>query len=186
MTDPDPSAEIIDAKVDEILPPGAVTPGTENHGAAKSTGSFKRLLPRVVARLLDEFISIPNSNIKIGLDPIIGFFFPAVGDAITATLGTTILLEGARRQLPKSVLVRMATNIAINAAVGSIPILGDVFSVWFKSNAQNNALLERHSGNPDHPKVRPSLWPLLLFLVGVFGIIALVVLGLVFLFQALF
>jgi hypothetical protein len=175
MANAENDAGVTEAKVDEILPPNQACTDTEE--AAPTP--IKKVFPRAIARVLDDLLAIPSSKIRIGLDPIIGFLFPAVGDAITATLGTTILVEGARRQLPKTVLIRMATNIAINAAMGSIPIIGDLFSVWFKSNAQNNALLERHSGNLDQPKLRPNLWILLAFLLGVFGIIALVVFGLI-------
>ena len=166
-------AEVIDVKVDDVLPP------TAKVAKAKSPlASVRQSYPRAIARLLDELITLPNSKFKIGLDPIIGFFFPFVGDAVSATLGTTILIEGARRRVPKGILIRMAINIGLNATLGSLPLVGDLFSLWFKSNAQNNALLERHSGNLDQPKVRPNLWLLLGFLLTIFGAIAAIFYGL--------
>jgi hypothetical protein len=189
MPSADDDAGVVEAKVDEILQTSRDAtnlPGNDKAASASAQTPIKKVFPRAIARVLDDLLEIPNCKIRIGLDPIIGFLFPAVGDAITATLGTTILVEGARRQLPKTVLIRMAANIAINAAMGSIPVIGDLFSIWFKSNAQNNALLESHSGDIDQQKVRPNPWILLAFLLGVFGIIALVVFGLIVLGRWLF
>jgi hypothetical protein len=58
------------------------------------------------------------------------------------------LVAAARRGLPKILLVRMSLNILINEAVGIIPIVGDAFSFWFKSNARNYELLKRHTAAP--------------------------------------
>ena len=38
----------------------------------------------------------------------------------------------------------MSLNILLNLGVGAIPVFGDVFSIWFKSNARNAKLLDRH------------------------------------------
>lgn len=186
MPEPDDAKPV---EVDAVLPPSESASDKSSSEPPESTlQAVKQALPRTIARVLDEWftISIGKREIRLGLDPILGFFFPAVGDAVSATMGTTILLEGLRRQIPRSVIIRMACNIALNAGVGAIPILGDLFSVWFKSNAQNHALLERHSGNPDHPRVRPNLLPLVIFLVGVFVLIALVLSLAVMAFRALF
>jgi hypothetical protein len=99
---------------------------------------------RFLADLLDQRFTIPGTNIRIGLDPIIGLI-PGIGDAISNLAGSAILLVAARLGLPKVVLVRMGLNIAANAAIGSIPFLGDVFSIWFRSNAKNAQLLERYA-----------------------------------------
>ena len=97
-----------------------------------------------LADLLDRFFTIPGTSIRIGLDPIFGLI-PGVGDAIASLAGTFILFLAAQAQLPKIVLVRMSLNIAINGMVGAIPILGDLFSVWFRSNVRNVELLERYA-----------------------------------------
>jgi hypothetical protein len=60
-------------------------------------------------------------------------------------MGFFIVMVGTQIGLPRIVLVRMTANIAVNAVVGSIPVLGDLFSVWFKSNIRNIQLLERHA-----------------------------------------
>jgi len=97
-----------------------------------------------VADLMDRRFTIPGTSIRIGLDPIFGLI-PGVGDAIASLAGTFILYLAAQAQLPKIVLVRISLNIALNGMIGSIPVLGDLFSVWFKSNVRNVELLERYA-----------------------------------------
>lgn len=128
MASPD-DAQPVD--IDEVLPPEDDPKATKR--SPKSAGdALKKTLLKAIARLLDECLTLPISKkgLRIGLDPILGFFFPAIGDAFTATLGSTILLEGLRRQLPRAVIMRMGMHIAVNAAVGTIPVLGDLFSIW--------------------------------------------------------
>jgi len=91
---------------------------------------------------MDEVIRIPGTNFRIGLDPIIGLF-PAVGDLLTGSVGLVLVLEGVKHRLPVSVLIRMGFNVLINNAIGSIPVVGDAFSIWFKSNVRNLTLLNR-------------------------------------------
>jgi len=101
-------------------------------------------MAKYLADMLDRRFTIPGTSIRIGLDPILGLI-PYVGDAIVSFAGAFILVVAAQSQLPKIVLVRMSLNIAINGMVGAIPILGDLFSVWFKSNVKNFDLLERYA-----------------------------------------
>jgi hypothetical protein len=101
-------------------------------------------IARVLAYLLDNAVRIPGTSVRIGLDPLIGLI-PGLGDAIAGAAGAVILLLAGRQQVPKIVLVRMSLNIALNSVLGAIPVVGDLFSAWFKSNIRNLDLLERHS-----------------------------------------
>lgn len=98
---------------------------------------------RLLAQVLDRSIRVPGTDIRIGLDPIIGLI-PGFGDAVASLAGSMILFLAAQLHVPKIVLVRMSFNIALNGLIGSIPLLGDIFSVWFQSNVKNVELLERH------------------------------------------
>jgi hypothetical protein len=98
---------------------------------------------RLLAQVLDRSIRVPGTDIRIGLDPIVGLI-PGFGDAVASLAGSMILFLAAQLHVPKIVLVRMSVNIALNGAIGSIPLLGDVFSIWFQSNVKNVELLERH------------------------------------------
>jgi hypothetical protein len=100
-------------------------------------------LARFLADLLDQRFTIPGTQIRVGLDPIIGLL-PGIGDLIANLTGSVILLIAAQCGVPKIVLLRMGVNIAINSLVGAIPVFGTVFSIWFRSNAKNALLLERY------------------------------------------
>jgi hypothetical protein len=123
-------------------------------------------IARALARLLDTSIRVPGTSIRIGLDPLIGLI-PGVGDAIAGLAGSLILLLASQFPLPKIVLVRMALNIVINNLLGAIPALGDLFSVWFKSNVRNVELLERHASSDGHASTLSDWTFVLGLLLGV-------------------
>lgn len=104
-------------------------------------------LSAMIARLMDTMFVIPGTNIRFGFDALIGLF-PGAGDAVGALISTVIIAQAARQGVPKVIVARMAGNVFINTVVGAVPILGDVFSVFFKSNAKNYDLLKQHAGRP--------------------------------------
>jgi uncharacterized protein DUF4112 len=129
---------------------------------------------RWLALIMDEFLRLPGTKFRFGLDPILGLL-PGVGDTASAIISALALLQAARFGLPKIILARMSLNILINELVGIIPGVGDAFSFWFKSNARNYRILQEHAGGPG--KARRSDWffvvavLLLLFLIVCAGII---------------
>jgi hypothetical protein len=96
---------------------------------------------------MDNLLRLPGTNLRFGLDPLIGLL-PGLGDTSSAIISAFALVAAARRGVPKIFLVRMALNILINEAVGIIPVVGDAFSFWFKSNARNYELLKRQTATP--------------------------------------
>jgi len=132
--------DVIDAEW-EVLPP------EEKDKRARLEPLF-----RWVAIVMDELIALPNSKFKFGLDPLIGLI-PGIGDTASAIVSALVLIQAARRGLPKILLARMSLNILINEIVGIIPGVGDVFSFWFKSNKRNYELLLAHTEKPRHARV---------------------------------
>jgi hypothetical protein len=102
----------------------------------QSTDRSRILFARFLADLLDQRFTIPGTSIRIGLDPILGLI-PGIGDALANIAGSAILLIAAQFNVPKIILIRMGLNVAGNALIGAIPIIGDIFSIWFRSNARN-------------------------------------------------
>lgn len=102
-------------------------------------------LARLLAWILDDLFTIPGTKFRVGLDPIIGLI-PGLGDSSSTAIASLLLVQALRAGVPKVVITRMAVNILINAGVGAIPGIGDVFSAWFKSNRKNYQLLQRHAG----------------------------------------
>lgn len=101
-----------------------------------------------LARLLDTAVRIPGTNIRLGLDAVLGLI-PGAGDAVGALLSSYIILAAARQGASRAVLLRMIGNVAIDSVIGAIPVLGDIFDVAFKSNVRNAALLDRVASQPD-------------------------------------
>ena len=110
----------------------------------QSSSSLQRFwLAKFLADWLDQRFTIPGTSIRIGLDPILGLI-PGIGDMIANLAGSAIILIAAQYRLPKIVLLRMGLNVALNAIIGAIPVFGDIFSIWFRSNVKNAQLLERY------------------------------------------
>lgn len=103
---------------------------------------------RKIAKLMDSSITLPGGA-TIGLDGFLGMI-PVIGDLGTSIVSAYIIFESRRLGAPFSVLLRMSLNVLIDTAVGSIPVLGDVFDFVWKANERNVRLLERRLGLEDH------------------------------------
>lgn len=101
----------------------------------------------LLAKILDTTVKIPGTPFYIGLDPLLGLI-PGIGDVLASLIGTVILILAARLDVPQIVITRMSVNLLINGTIGAIPILGDLFSVWFRSHARNAELLRRAATQP--------------------------------------
>ena len=137
-------------------------------------------MARYLAEMMDRRFTVPGTSIQIGLDPILGLI-PGVGDVVANLAGSFILLVAAQAQLPKIVLVRMSLHIVLNGVIGAVPILGDVFSVWFKSNVKNVELLERFAFQDRHVSTAGDWLFVIGLLVGVIVVIVGSVLGIIWL-----
>lgn len=98
---------------------------------------------RGIARLMDTAIRIPGTGIRFGADSILGLI-PGIGDAGSALVGLVIINEARRLGVPNPVLFRMLANIGVDTLGGSVPIIGDLFDVYYKSNWRNLELLLDH------------------------------------------
>jgi hypothetical protein len=123
-----------------------------------------------LALIMDEFIRVPGTKFKFGLDPLIGLV-PGLGDTGSALVSAFALVQAARRGVPKILLARMSLNILINEVIGIVPVVGDAFSFWFKSNARNYQIIKDHTATPGQA-VRRSDWIFVIaVLVLLFGIV---------------
>jgi hypothetical protein len=93
-----------------------------------------------LAKLFDSQFGIPGTNIRFGWDAIIGLI-PGIGDTLTLIPQAYFLIEAFRLKADSATISKMVLNIVIDWVAGSIPLLGDIFDVAFKSNVLNAKLL---------------------------------------------
>jgi uncharacterized membrane protein len=127
---------------------------------------------------LDAGIRVPGTNLRFGLDPILGLI-PGFGDAAGAILAGWILIEAVRLGASRATLLRMAGNVAIDAVGGAIPLIGDAFDFVWKANLRNVALLERHLTAPAHAQRADRSFVLLVISGVLVMVLALLGLGIV-------
>ena len=96
-----------------------------------------------LAKFLDDSITIPGTNYRIGWDALIGLV-PIVGDFATMGISTYLVWEAVQLGGSKWLLTRMLANVGVDAVVGLIPIAGDVFDAAYKCNKRNAILLSKH------------------------------------------
>jgi len=125
---------------------------------------------RALTHVLDDAIVIPGTQIRFGLDPILGLL-PGGGDAIGSVMSVYIVAECLRLGLPKATLGRMLSNLLIDTVVGSVPIAGDIFDVGWKANSQNLKLIEAHLNDPA-PQTAADQRFIFLIALGLLGILA--------------
>jgi hypothetical protein len=130
-------------------------------------------------RFLDDGFVVPGTTYRVGFDGIVGLLLPGAGDALTAAGALSLFWVAVQRGVPRVVLARMALNVAIDALVGSIPIVGDLFDFVWKANRKNLRLIERVQQTE---RVRTTSDYLV---VGLFGLLILSALSLPFLLTGL-
>lgn len=129
----------------EVIRPGEKIPPVPAAAPLPGRTSLDDPFIALVAKLMDSAFVVPGTKIRFGFDPIIGLI-PGIGDAATALTSLLLVLQSARQGVPRVVLARMALNVLINTGVGAIPAVGDLFSVWFRSNIRNYDLHRKHAG----------------------------------------
>jgi Domain of unknown function (DUF4112) len=95
-----------------------------------------------IAKLLDVAFILPGTNIRYGIDGIIGLI-PVVGDIIATALSLWLVREARALGAPWHITARMLGNVAIQGVVGIVPVAGDAFDVLFRANMRNARMLRR-------------------------------------------
>jgi hypothetical protein len=128
-----------------------------------NSGSTKAL--ERLAYVLDDLVRIPGTNMRVGIDSLIGLL-PGGGDLAGGVMSAYTLLVATRVGAPPSVLLRIAANILTDMIVGAVPLLGDLFDAGWKANRRNVTLLRRFLDKPA-PVQRGSRALLAVLLIGV-------------------
>jgi Domain of unknown function (DUF4112) len=145
------AAPIIDQEGREIRPESL---GPEVHGfrfdyrtsSANPFGNLTReqRLARLdaLAKLLDVAFIVPGTNVRYGIDGLIGLI-PVIGDIITTAISLWLVREARALGAPWHLTMRMLGNVALDGVVGAVPLVGDAFDVMFRANVRNVKLLHR-------------------------------------------
>ena len=96
-----------------------------------------------LTRFLDEAFQIPGTNFRVGWDSIIGLV-PGLGDVATAAMSMYLIQQAHQAGASKWVIARMLGNVGLDVTLGAIPLVGDAFDMFFKSNRRNARLLKRY------------------------------------------
>lgn len=102
--------------------------------------------------LLERSFRLPGVNVPIGLDGLIGLV-PVLGDIVTTALGAYIVWEARNLGLSKWQLTRMGANVAFDAVLGVVPLVGDAADLMFRSNTRNLRIIKKHL-DKHHPETR--------------------------------
>jgi len=103
-----------------------------------------------LTQFLDEAFRIPGTNFRVGWDTIIGLV-PGLGDVATAAMSAYMIHQARQAGASKWMITRMLGNLGLDLAIGAIPVLGDAFDMFFKSNRRNARLLKRHLSRSRNP-----------------------------------
>lgn len=117
------------------------------------------------AVLLDSAFKVPGTNVRFGLDAIIGIV-PGLGDLVAPVFTVVVLGTALKMRVPAVVVARMVLNAGIDMVLGLVPIAGDIGDVFWKADLRNMALLERHA-RPGVPPTRGDYW----FVLGCIGLV---------------
>ena len=98
---------------------------------------------KALVEVMERRFHLPGTNYRFGLDALIGLV-PGIGDFLGMAIGSLLILEGMRHKVPVRVLLQMAGNLWLDAALGSVPVVGDAFDFFFKANRRNLRLLEKY------------------------------------------
>lgn len=99
--------------------------------------------------LLDEQFRLPGTNFRFGLDPILNLI-PFAGDMSGLLISAALVLTMAKNGASSKIVTLMVINIVLDATIGGIPVIGQIFDFFFKANKRNIRLLHEHYQEGKH------------------------------------
>jgi hypothetical protein len=108
-----------------------------------------------LATLMDTAFVVPGTNIRFGVDALIGLI-PGIGDAITTLIALYIVREARELGASRLLVWRMLGNVAIDGLFGAVPLVGDAFDVAWRANRRNLKLLRDHLDSVERRRAIPA------------------------------
>ena len=109
------------------------------------------------ARLLDTKFTIPGTEIRFGADFLMGLV-PGAGDLLSMGFSAVLIKTMAQHGASPILVLRMLANVALDTIVGTVPLLGNVFDLFYKANYRNAQLMREYY---DEGKHTGPIWPVL-------------------------
>ena len=100
-----------------------------------------------LTRLMDSAIDVPMLRTTVGLDALLGLV-PVAGDLLSAAIGVYLITQARELGASRWLQGKMIRNLVVDAAVGSVPLAGDVFDIYFRAHRRNLKLLQNELGEP--------------------------------------
>jgi hypothetical protein len=100
-----------------------------------------------LSRLMDAVIELPMLRTTVGMDAVLGLV-PVVGDAVSAAIGLYSVVLARELGASGWVQARMIGNLLADAAMGALPLAGDVADLYFRAHLRNLRLLQKELGEP--------------------------------------
>ncbi|HUZ96017.1 MAG TPA: DUF4112 domain-containing protein [Edaphobacter sp.] len=118
----------------------------------------------LLSHVLDDFLKIPGTSIRFGLDGIVGVI-PGIGDVIGGIASCIIIIAAWIRGVSYVTLARMVANVGIEVVIGSVPIVGDMFDIAWRANRRNYALLAGSLAQPRKHTIQSWIFLIVLCVV---------------------
>jgi hypothetical protein len=115
------------------------------------------------SKLLDAKFRIPGTNVRFGVDFLLGLV-PGLGDAMSLGLSAILIATMAKNGASLRLVLRMLGNVVLDAIVGSVPLAGNLFDLFFRANTRNVQLMREHYEQGKH---RANAWPILLAIAAI-------------------
>jgi Domain of unknown function (DUF4112) len=130
----------------------ATTRSIDTSSAERKRLARERLI--TLTRLMDSAIEVPMLRTTVGLDALLGLV-PVAGDLLSAAIGVYLITQARELGASRWLQAKMIRNLVVDAAVGSVPLAGDVFDVYFRAHRRNLKLLQAELGEPylDAPNI---------------------------------
>ena len=89
-----------------------------------------------VSDLMDSRFRIPGTDVRFGLDSLIGII-PGLGDIVSYAMGSALVIGMVRKGATANMVLHMLWHLGLDTVIGTFPIVGDIFDVWFQCNRRN-------------------------------------------------
>jgi len=119
---------------------------------------------------MDRCFTVPGTSFRFGVNSLL-LLVPGLGDTVAGLVSFLILSIGlSHYRVPRIVAVRMVLHSVLDTTLSAIPVVGNLWDVFFKADTRNIRLLQEYIGRSE--PTPPSTWRHWLFVIGLLGLVA--------------